>query len=249
MEALAGESLKVFRRGRVRGSSGLSLVAAHPLRTAAQSDILKRTTVRLPARSQLEHIRSRAQAEDSGTFPAQYERGAAQMSNESQLAQEFIKKQEEMHKENARIHALIRKYKNAMPDICALWDTSEACVDYNEPPVGDYTIYSCSLDALWAGIYKPAVYGADTLWDGHKHRQDKIANVIEKWEAGKALSPIFLVKHGAQDLALVADGKHRLTVARSIRAEDVRFMVETAKLTWVLKAFPSATPIGRVRKG
>lgn len=40
------------------------------------------------------------------------------------------------------------------------------------------------------------------------------------------LSPLFFVKHGTKDMALVADGKHRLTAARYMGCKDIPFMVQ-----------------------
>ena len=95
------------------------------------------------------------------------------------------------------------------------------------------------MDELWAGLFKPSVYDADTLWSSD-HDSAKIAKVIDAWFKGTALSPIFLVKHGIYDQGLVADGKHRLTVSRTIEALEVPFMAQTSTAEWIARAFPKA---------
>lgn len=158
----------------------------------------------------------------------------------------FMEERRRMSEERLRVEALVKKYRKTMPQITAQWDTSATAVDQNDIHADclkdGVSLYSCSMDELWSGIYEPAIYDANTLWsDDHEPR--KIAKVIEAWESGQALSSIFLVKHGSKDLALVADGKHRLTVSRAIQAIEMPFMVLGDGPAWVSKAFPGAKRI------
>ena len=137
---------------------------------------------------------------------------------------------------------LIKKYKKNLPKIEACWDLSDEAIDHNDINSDikkrGLIIYSCRLDCLFKGIYRPQIYYANTLW--RKHNNTKIAKVIYAWEQKKNLSPIFFVKHGKEDLALVADGKHRLTVSAAIAAQEIYFMVSRTDTIWVEKAFPNA---------
>lgn len=74
-----------------------------------------------------------------------------------------------------------------------------------------------------------------------KHDNAKIANIIQAWENNENLSPIFLIKHGRENLGLVADGKHRLTLCAVIAAQEVYFMVSYNDVIWVEQASPCAT--------
>ncbi len=146
--------------------------------------------------------------------------------------------------ERNRLADLIQCFKQAMPAISAHWDTSEGSFQHNdiaEEVVGSgLAIYMCGMEDLWEGIYEPAVYDAGTLWSDD-HDSHKIAKVINAWLKGQKLSPLFLVKYGGDlDLGLVSDGKHRLTVARAIRADVVPFMVGLNEVEWVSKAIPAA---------
>jgi len=131
-----------------------------------------------------------------------------------------------------------------MPDIGAHWDKTEVSIQFNDIRKDIVSaglhIYSCSLEEMWSGLYKPSVYEANTLWS-RSHDSGKIAKVIDAWVQERALSPIFLVKHLKLDLGLVADGKHRLTVSHAIEASEVPFMVESTNESWVCRAFPSAS--------
>jgi len=158
----------------------------------------------------------------------------------------FMEDRRRMSEERLRVEALIKKYRKTMPQITAQWDTSATAVNYNDIDLESLkdgvSIYLCSMTDLWQGIYDPAIYDSNTLWS-RVHDRSKIAKVIEAWESGQALSSIFLVKHGSKDLALVADGKHRLTVSRAIQAIEMPFMVLGDGPAWVSKAFPGAKRI------
>lgn len=158
----------------------------------------------------------------------------------------FIEDRRRMSEERLRVEALVEKYQQNMPQITAQWDTSANAVDHNDiDPVSlkvGYSLYSCSMNEVWQGIYKPDIYDANTLWSDD-HSRKKIAKVIEAWELGKALSPIYLGQRGATAFAVVNDGKHRLTVARAINAFDMPFMVLGDGPAWVSKAFPGAKRI------
>jgi len=158
---------------------------------------------------------------------------------------EILAEQERTRQECAQLDMLVSKYKKKMPeDIGAHWDTSQASIAFNDIDEGcrssGLNIYSCQMEEFWAGLYDPSVYEAKTLWNRRKHNCHKIAKVIDAWSQRKALSSIYLVKHGTLNKGLVADGNHRLTVSRAICAESVPFMVEATNATWVSHAFPSA---------
>ncbi len=151
-----------------------------------------------------------------------------------------------MTEERLRVEALIKKYRKTMPQITAQWDTSSIAVDHNDihPDClkDGVSLYYCSMDELWSGIYEPAIYDANTLWS-KKHDRNKIAKVIEAWESGKALSPILIAQRGSTPFAVVPDGKHRLTVSRAIQEVEMPFMVLGDGPAWVSKAFPGAKRI------
>lgn len=138
---------------------------------------------------------------------------------------------------------LASRYKKEMPEIVAKWDTSPASASFNDINEGiaasGLSIYVCTMEEFWAGLYEPSIYEANTLWK-KVHDSAKIARVIDAWFKGESLSPIFLVKHLDLDQGLVADGKHRLTVSRAIHVSNVPFMVEATNAAWVSRAFPSA---------
>ncbi len=143
-----------------------------------------------------------------------------------------------------RINALIRQYRQNLPPISALWDTSEGSIQHNDIKSeilrGGLAIYTCGMDELWDGLFEPAIWEADTLWKD-VHESSKIAKVIEAWSSGQELSPIYLVKYdGEPALGLIGDGNHRFTVARAIGAPSVAFMVAVSDVGWVEKTFPSA---------
>ncbi|WP_028600848.1 hypothetical protein [Ottowia thiooxydans] len=158
----------------------------------------------------------------------------------------FLAERERTRKEFARSERLVKEYKKNMPDIAPIWDTTPESISFTDICTSitssGVRIYSCKIDELWAGLNDPAIFEAGTLW-GKLHDPRKIAGVIEAWSKGKALSPIFLLKHEVLEKWLVADGRHRLTVSRASRASEVMFMVESANATWVSRTFPSAVCI------
>ena len=131
------------------------------------------------------------------------------------------------------------------------WDTSPLSIDYNnisENVVKEgLAIYESTYSDTWKGIYSPEVYGAKTLWNTI-HSQAKIRGVIDCWRDEIPLSPLYLIKRGYEgDLALVSDGKHRLTVASAIKAKRVPFMVALEHSEWVEEVFPNAKLLGKVK--
>lgn len=148
------------------------------------------------------------------------------------------------------MNSIIAKYKKSFPSISASWDVSDDCLNFTDIDrqilSSGVSVLTCSLGNLFAGIYKPNVYKANTLWNRDIHDINKIARVIAEWENGTALSPVFLVKHGELDMGLVADGKHRLTVSDRISVQEIPFMVQTANCAWVMKAIPTATLIRHI---
>ena len=150
--------------------------------------------------------------------------------------------------ERKRLKELSARYRAELPSIQALWDLTPEAVQYNdinkEILAGGMSLYNCSMNDLWRGFYDPKVYEGHTIWRP-LHAQSKIVRVIEAWETGVSLSPLFLVKHGKLNLGLVADGKHRLTVCHAIGAVDVPFMVGSADAEWVEKAIPGSVEIGQ----
>ncbi|ALZ75393.1 ParB N-terminal domain-containing protein [Rheinheimera sp. F8] len=141
---------------------------------------------------------------------------------------------------------LISTYKKSTPNVTPIWDSTPHSIQFND--ISDeilkagIDIYTASHSDVWCGIYQPKIYDKGTLWQDI-HDSGKIARVIEAWENKKALSPLFFVKHGSKDMALVADGKHRLTVARHMGCDYIPFMVQTDKSDWVSRAIPSARKI------
>jgi hypothetical protein len=141
---------------------------------------------------------------------------------------------------------LVKAYKKNTPKVTPIWDTTPNSIQFND--ISDeilgsgMDIYSAPYDDVWNGIYEPEIYDKDTLWK-NLHDNEKIARVIEAWQSNKALSPLFFVKHGGKDMALVADGKHRLIVARYMGCKNIPFMVESSNSSWVKCAIPSAKKI------
>jgi hypothetical protein len=148
--------------------------------------------------------------------------------------------------ERKRLEALTARYRAELPNIQPQWDLRLEAVQYNDINeailASGMSVYRCSMNDLWSGIYDPSVYEANTIWRP-LHAEHKIIRVIEAWEMGVSLSPLFLVKHGTLNLGLVADGKHRLTVCRAIRALEVPFMVGSADEEWVERAIPGSVKI------
>jgi len=144
--------------------------------------------------------------------------------------------------------SLVQKYRKHTPQVTPLWDRTEASVQHNDIDQSivrsGLTIFTADAQAVWAGLWEPSIYDADTLWK-NLHDKDKIARVIEAWEARNTLSPIFLIKHGGENLGLVADGKHRLTVARFMGSAELPFMLQTSDSDWVRIAIPTARELLR----
>lgn len=156
---------------------------------------------------------------------------------------DFLEEREQVMKEWAHLKDLICKYKAQLPEIVAVWDQTPESIKFNDIEAAEAAhVYCATMADLWSGIYRPDVYDADTLWS-EEHDSNKIAKVIEAWENKIPLSPIYLVRHGVKNLALVADGKHRLTVSRAINAGNVCFMVLAKDSAWVSEAFPNAKPL------
>jgi len=145
-----------------------------------------------------------------------------------------------------RTYELVDIYKKSTPNVTPIWDATAKSIQFNdinhEILGAGIDIYTAPHQDVWSGIYKPEIYDKDTLWQS-VHDSGKIARVIDAWESGIALSPLFFVKHGSRDMALVADGKHRLTVARYMGCENIPFMVQSNKSAWVKSAIPSASKI------
>ena len=156
--------------------------------------------------------------------------------------------QEISRKANERKHlaTLAARYRADLPKIQAQWDLTPGAERHNDIDktvlAHGMSIYRCCMDDLWRGIYHPNCYDANTIWKP-LHAEHKIIRIIEAWETGVTLSPLFLVKHAKLDLALVSDGKHRLTVCRAISALEVPFMVDSTDKKWVEKAIPGASQI------
>ncbi|WP_304182768.1 hypothetical protein [Pseudoalteromonas prydzensis] len=141
---------------------------------------------------------------------------------------------------------LVLAYKSSTPKVNPIWDISSNSINFNDISKeildSGMEIYTASYDEVWAGIFEPSIYDKDTLWK-NVHDSRKIARAIKAWEEKKALSPLFFVKHGSKDLALVADGKHRLTVARYMGCNNIPFMIQSSASSWLKKAIPSAIKI------
>lgn len=144
------------------------------------------------------------------------------------------------------LNALVKQYKKQTPIVTPKWDTSTTSTKQNDICetiiASGLILYVAPFEDVWSGIFDPAVYDKDTLWK-KSHDNRKIARVINHWQNNRALSPIFLVKHGSKSLGLVADGKHRLTVARYMCSESMPFMVPVCSCQWVSVAIPTATKL------
>ncbi|WP_075173749.1 ParB N-terminal domain-containing protein [Neptunomonas phycophila] len=160
--------------------------------------------------------------------------------------EKFLKERARVAEELKLVDKLVRAYKNSTPKVTPIWDATPNSITFNdisnEILQSGMDIYTASFDDVWAGIFEPEIYDKDTLWKTI-HDSRKIARVIEAWENKQALSPLFFVKHGSKDLALVADGKHRLTVARCMGCENIPFMVQSNTSSWLKNAIPSAEKI------
>ncbi|EGQ8444201.1 hypothetical protein GTW15_14600 [Vibrio cholerae] len=147
---------------------------------------------------------------------------------------------------------LITAYKNNRVIVSPTWDTSDNCLAFNDISrdliqAGIY-LYEAKISEVFAGIYKSSIYEGHTLWDT-MHSNTKIAKVIDNWVNGCPLSPPFFVKHLRLDLALVADGKHRLTVSHAMLSSTntiIPFLVPADAVNWITQAMPNATFVKRI---
>ena len=163
----------------------------------------------------------------------------------------FLEEREEMLVKYKHIDYLLKKHKNNFPnDISPIWDLSPYSINHNNFKQSlidsGLSIYVAKFSDFWSGLVNPNAYSKDTLWDNNSHNDWKIAQVIEHWENKEKLSPIYLVKHGSKNLAVVADGKHRLTVSHYCldgSNESFPFLVETDNCEWLHQAIPTAKKI------
>jgi hypothetical protein len=163
--------------------------------------------------------------------------------------QYFLQEQKRCAASFAVSSALVKAYMKKTPKVLPLWDITTKAIEFNdissEILQSGIDIFISSYKALWNGIFKPSVYAPKTLWK-NIHDRNKIAKIIDAWNNGNKLSPIFLVKHGAIPKALVADGKHRLTVAGYMKCSEIPFMVPKSTSSWVFEAIPSARKVDSV---
>lgn len=153
-----------------------------------------------------------------------------------------------MNNERQKLEAMFEKYKKSTPVVIPRWTTNPdiTFIDIDTQILKKgFIIYEAPFDDVWQGIHDPSIYDANTIWSVVKHDKHKIAGVIEHWENNKPLNPPYFVKHGTKDLALVADGKHRLTVAKYMGCERFPFIVGVDAVEWVKKAIPSAVELSR----
>lgn len=160
--------------------------------------------------------------------------------------EKFVNERNKVREELERMDELVKAYKRVTPKVAPIWDTASSSIQFNDISheileIG-MDIYTAPYDDVWKGIYDPGIYEKDTLWE-NIHDSGKIARVIDAWRNNKALSPLFFVKHVCKDMALVADGKHRLTVARYMGCKNIPFMVQSNESSWVKNAIPSAQKI------
>lgn len=155
----------------------------------------------------------------------------------------FLEIQEMKRRRFLEEQELLDQLQTNTPMVRPIWDKSPASVQFNHinPDIlkDGLLLYSASLEDVWKRLYKPNIYDADTLWTDI-HCKRKIALVISAWESKKPLSPPFFVKHGSESLGLVADGKHRLTVARYMSAQELPFLIPKSESEWVRLAIPNA---------
>lgn len=160
--------------------------------------------------------------------------------------EKYLEERARLREEVEFLDELVAIYMSNTPQVQPRWDTSPQSVSFND--IDDsivekgIDIYCAPFENVWNGIYEPGIYDKDTLWDD-VHDPRKIAKVIDQWKHGTALSPLFLVKHGSRAMALVADGKHRLTVARYMGSDVIPFMVPSDSSGWLQTAIPSAKRI------
>lgn len=145
--------------------------------------------------------------------------------------------------------SLVSDYKENTPIVDPLWDTGDGFLNYNnlddDVVNSGLTLFMASFEDVWNGLYDPSVYEGDTLW-ANFHDSKKIARVISHWLHNKPLSPVFLLKHTSKNAWLVADGKHRLTVAHYMGFKgDTPFLVKTEDENLVALAIPAAVKVGK----
>ena len=149
-----------------------------------------------------------------------------------------------------REQELIKGFRSNTPLVCPLWDKSKAAVEINdisdEIKTAGLLLYSAPFVDVWQGLYEPFVYDGDTLWNS-SHDNRKVARVIEAWQNKRPLSPPFFVKHPIKPMGLIADGKHRLTVAKYMAELEpvyftaaLPFWVKNDEVEWVTKSIPKA---------
>ncbi|WP_145994213.1 hypothetical protein [Pseudomonas sp. QC2] len=144
---------------------------------------------------------------------------------------------------------LVSDYKENTPVVDPLWDTGDGFLCYNdlddEMVSSGLTLFVAPFEDVWGGLYDPSVYEGNTLWE-NSHDSKKIARVISHWLHNKSLSPMFLLKHSSKNAWLVADGKHRLTVAHYMNFKgDTPFLVKTEDENLVVLAIPAAVKVGK----
>lgn len=170
-------------------------------------------------------------------------------SSKTQLdaASDFLEHRALLAEECGRLRGLVERYKSNIPKIAPVWDITDDAVQFNDicGEGSAFNLYEDSMANLWNGIFQPQVYEANTIWSDD-HDSKKIAQVLDCWENQMPLSPIFLVRHGTKDLALVADGKHRLTVSRVLKSTIMYFIVKDDQSSWVASAFPHASFIRKI---
>lgn len=129
------------------------------------------------------------------------------------------------------------------------WDCSDRSI--NNPDYTDYNWVLGSLD-LWNIPFNDLIkfmymdsYAVEDLWT-NKHRDDKIANVIQDWNKGKKLSPIVLFRDRYDKLTIVS-GNHRFSVFVAWIAEgcfdtnlDIPVLINLKENEWVKENIPSA---------
>ena len=160
----------------------------------------------------------------------------------------MLKKLKDEQKEFARLSELVNRYKLEIPPIRAIWDTSPESLEFCSinpdcPEVQNgVTIYTCSREDLFNGFKSnhAQVHRGKIMW-GNKKNNHKIAMVIEAWEQGRKISPVFILKTSGRRKPQVVDGHHRLTVAEKIEAPTIPIVVQGLKPSWVKKAFKTAT--------
>jgi hypothetical protein len=164
------------------------------------------------------------------------------MINKSEIFK-FNSQQMIAQKKRNKMNNLINKYKHQAPNVNPFWDLTAEAINYNDISAeiinSGLVLYKASMNDIWCYIYDSSVYEGNTLWFD-THNNTKIANVINCWERCSNLSPIFFRKHITKDFLLVADGRHRLTVARYMDFRDIYFYLESSNCKWLTCVLPTA---------